>query len=79
MIAREKLASGLAVAGAVIKMTRKIQDIEAERVLRNRLERSNLSPESRPIQDAIDSVLFRCYGLSDDDAEYVRRRLKEML
>ena len=28
-----------------------------------------LSPESQPIQDAIDAVLFKCYGLSNDDAE----------
>jgi hypothetical protein len=60
-------------------MTRKIQDIEAERVLKNRSERSNLAPESQPIQDAIDAVLFKCYGLSDDDAEYIRQRLTEML
>jgi len=41
--------------------------------------RSSLSPESQPIQDAIDAVLFKCYGLSDDDAEYIKERLKEML
>jgi len=35
--------------------------------------------ESQPIQDAIDAVLFRCYGLSEDDAGYVEARLKEML
>jgi hypothetical protein len=68
-----------AVAGAVIKMTRKIQDIEAERLLKNRSERSNLSLESQPIQDAIDEVLFKCYGLSDEDAEYIKQRLTDML
>jgi hypothetical protein len=68
-----------AVAGAVIEMSRRIQEIETQRVLKNRSERSSLSPESQPIQDAIDAVLFKCYGLSDDDAEYVKERLKEML
>jgi hypothetical protein len=33
----------------------------------------------RPIQDAIDAVFFRCYGMSDDDACYISERLKEML
>jgi hypothetical protein len=51
----------------------------AKAYFNNLSERSNLSPESQPIQDAIDAVLFKCYGLSDEDAEYVKRRLKEML
>lgn len=38
-----------------------------------------VNKESQPIQDAIDAVLFKCYGLSDDDAQYVKRRLTEML
>jgi len=33
----------------------------------------------RQVQDAIDAVLFRCYGLSEDDARYIDQRLKEML
>jgi hypothetical protein len=45
----------------------------------SRSERSRLAPESQPIQDAIDAVLFRCYGLSEDDARYVEARLTEML
>ncbi|MEI9476158.1 MAG: hypothetical protein WCO26_06250 [Deltaproteobacteria bacterium] len=45
----------------------------------NRSERSHLAPESQSIQDAIDAVLFKCYGLSDDDARYISKRLEEML
>lgn len=67
------------VAEAIAEMSRRIQDIEAERALANRSERSHLAAESQPIQDAIDAVLFRCYGLSDDDARYVSQRLGEML
>jgi hypothetical protein len=67
------------VAEALAEMSRRIQQIEAKRVLKNRSERSRLAAESQPIQDAIDAVLFRCYGLSDDDARYVAERLKEML
>lgn len=67
------------VAEALVEMSRRIQKIEAKRVLKNRSERSQLAPESEPIQDAIDAVLFRCYGLSDDDAKYVEKRLEEML
>lgn len=67
------------VADALAKMSRSIQKIEAKRVLKNRSERSRLAPESQPIQDAIDAVLFRCYGLSEDDANYIEKRLEEML
>ena len=60
-------------------MSRNIQDIEGARVLKSRSERSHLAPESQPIQDAIDAVVFRCYGLTNEDARYVEQRLKEML
>ena len=56
-----------------------IRKIEGARVLRNRQERSRLDPQSQPIQDVIDSVLFKCYGLSEEDGEYIRTRLGEML
>jgi hypothetical protein len=66
-------------ADALTELSHRIQKIEAKRVLKNRSERSHLAPASQPIQDAIDAVLFRCYGLSDDDAKYISQRLKEML
>ena len=68
-----------AVAEVLAEMSRRIQKIEAKRFLKNRSERSHLAPETQPIQDLIDAVLFRCYGLSDDDANYISNRLKEML
>ena len=67
------------VGDAIAEMCRRIQETEARRVLKNRSERSRLAPESQPIQDAIDKVLFRCYGLSDDDVQYIDNRLKKML
>ena len=67
------------LADTLAEMSRRIQEIEAKRVLKNRSERSRLAPESQPIQHAIDAVLFRCYGLSDDDAKYIEKRLEEML
>ena len=67
------------VAEALVEMSRRIQQIEARRVLKNRSERSHLDPESQPIQDAIDAILFRCYGLSHEEGEYISKRLKEML
>ena len=72
-----KMPSG--VGEVLVEMCRKIQAIEKERVLKKRSERSHLAPESQAIQDAIDSVLCRCYGLSEEEAEYIRQRLKEML
>ena len=67
------------VALAIEMMNRKLRDIESSRALTNRSERSRLASESQPIQDAIDKVLFHRYGLSDDDALYVEKRLAEML
>jgi len=29
------------------------------------------------MQDTIDSVLFKCYSISDNDAEYIEQRLKD--
>jgi len=60
-------------------MDRRIRGIEASRTPPRGGERSRLAPESQPIQDAIDAVLFRCYGLSEDDAGYVDSHLEEML
>ena len=59
--------------------SRRIQSNETNRVLKNRSEGSRLASESQPIQDAIDAVLFCCYGLSEDEAKYIRGRLEEML
>lgn len=67
------------VAEGLAAMSHRIQEIEVQRPLKNRSERSNLAPESQPIQNAIDAVLFRCYGLSEDEAAYITQRLKEML
>lgn len=50
----------ISVAKTIAEMSRQIQKIEAKRVLKNRSERARLAPESQPIQDAIDAVLFRC-------------------
>ena len=67
------------VTDAIAKMSQRIQEIESNRILKSRSERSRLARESQPIQDAIDRVLFRCYGLSEDDAQYIEKRLTEML
>ena len=67
------------VAESLTMMCRQIQKIEAGRTLEGRSERSHLAPESQPIQDAIDKVLFHCYGLSEDDGRYIAERLEEML
>ena len=67
------------VATAVAVMSRRIQKIEAKRILKNRSERSRLAPEGQPIQDAIDAVLIRCYGLSEEEARHIEKRLEEML
>jgi hypothetical protein len=67
------------VAEALANMSRCIQTIEANRLLKSRSERSRLAPESQPIQKTIDAVLFRCYGFSLEESSYITARLKNML
>jgi hypothetical protein len=67
------------VAAALTSLSQTIQRLEQKRVLQSRSDRSRLSAAGQEIQDAIDAVIFRCYGLSDIEAEYVRSRLEEML
>jgi hypothetical protein len=68
-----------AVASAIVALSRRIQKIEGARVLTNRGDRSHLDSESTPIQEAIDAVLFRCFGLSEEESHYVSGRVDEML
>jgi hypothetical protein len=42
-------------------------------------ERSRPAIAGQHMQDDIDRVFLRCYGLSDHDARYISLRLKEML
>jgi hypothetical protein len=67
------------VTAAVSVLSQRIQKIEDERVMKSRSDRSVLSDESAPIQDAIDSVLCQCFGLSADERRYITGRLAEML
>ena len=63
----------------VANFSREIQKVESQRVLKARSERSRLAPESQCIQDAIDRVLFRYFGLTAEDGAYIHTRLMEML
>ncbi len=67
------------VAAGIVALSRRLQEIEGRRILKNRFERARLALESQPFQDAVDAIWFKCYGLSEDDAEFVRGRLAEML
>ncbi len=67
------------VATAISAMSRRVQKIESQRVLKNRSERSALAFESAPIQATIDALLFRCFGLSTEEGAYIGVRLTEML
>ena len=83
----ERLCGAFDVAGemprevvtVISALSRRIQEIEARRVLARRADRSSLAAESAPLQEIIDSVLFRCFGLSVDEGKYVFQRLNEML
>jgi hypothetical protein len=61
------------------EMCRCIKKLESKRELQGRWERSELSAESEVIQGALDRLLFRCFGLNDDEQKFINDRLKEML
>jgi hypothetical protein len=63
----------------LVGMSQRIQEIESTRALSKRSERSGLAPESQVIQDAIDTVLCRCFGLTREEETYLAGRLQEML
>ncbi len=67
------------VKEALVLLCRNIEAVEAKRHLKTRSDRSRLAPESQAFQDAIDAILFRCYGLSENDQKFVEARLKVML
>jgi hypothetical protein len=67
------------IAEAFVEMARRLQQIESQRALHSRSERSHLAPESQSIQDAIDKVLYKVYGLTEEEGRYIEKRLKEML
>jgi hypothetical protein len=60
-------------------LSREIQKIESQRVLKMRSERSRLASDSQTIQDSIDRVLFHSLGLGAEDGRYIQERLREML
>lgn len=64
---------------AIEQMCRRICEIEAQRQLSNRSDRSHLAEESQPIQDTIDHIMFACIGLSQEEGRFVDARLREML
>jgi hypothetical protein len=63
----------------LIELVHEVTTLEMARVLASRSERSGLAPESQVIQNEIDAILFRCYGLSDAEGQYISNRVKEML
>jgi hypothetical protein len=67
------------VKDALILLCKRIESIEATRVMKTRSDRSHLAPGSKEIQDVIDAALFRYYGLSDSEQNYIEGRLKVML
>jgi hypothetical protein len=67
------------VTDALITLCHYIQQIEAERILSNRFERSQLAPESQAAQEVIDATFYRCYGFSIEESAYINGRLENML
>jgi hypothetical protein len=67
------------VKDALVTLCRSIEATESKRILHTRSDRSHLAPESQHLQDIIDTVLFRYYGLSAEEHQFIEKRLKVML
>lgn len=63
----------------LIHLVRAVVATERRRKLESRSERAHLGETGVKYQAEIDRILYRSYGLSDEDVAYVRKRLSEML
>jgi len=68
-----------AVSKALVQLCKRLQKLESERIMKSRSERSHLADQSQKIQDLFDNVLYKAYGLSEEEASYVENRLTQML
>ena len=75
---REPAVMPTSVVDAIAMLSRAIQTTESNRVLKRRSDRSQLATECQHIQGVIDRVIFRCFGLSDEEGAYVETRLDQM-
>lgn len=60
-------------------LSRQIQSLESERIVKRRAERSHLGKEAQVLQDEIDDIIFSTLGLNKSEVHYIKGRLKEML
>ncbi len=67
------------VCNILISLCKKVQEVESKRLMKSRSERSRLDERSQKIQNIIDSTLSKTYGLSENEASYIEKRLTEML
>jgi hypothetical protein len=67
------------VASAIAAMCQSIRKHELRRSMSSRSERSFLCRDSEPVQEAINQLFSRCFGLSAEEVRYLEIRLREML
>jgi hypothetical protein len=67
------------VKDALVILCRSIEATESKRIMHTRSDRSHLAHDSQHFQDIIDTVLFRYYGLSVEEQQFVEKRLTVML
>ena len=75
----ERTQVGALARDVIGEAAHRIRVIEANRGNITRAQRSALAEQAQPLQDLIDYVLFRLYGLTDDDAAALEERLVQML
>ena len=67
------------VMDALVELCKRIEIIESKRPIKARSERANIDVQAQRLQDIIDAVICRCYGLTEDETIYINNRLLEML
>ena len=75
----ERASAGALARDVIGEAVHRIRAIETHREHITRAQRSALAEQAQPLQDVIDHVLFRLYGLTDDEAAGLKERLVQML
>jgi hypothetical protein len=62
----------------LIRLSRRVREIEEKRGPVRRVDRAKLAPAAQPYQDIIDKLLFRIVGFSDREVEALAARMEQM-
>lgn len=79
LVSTNRMAVGALARDVIGEAARRIRLIEVNRGDITRAQRSALAEQAQPLQEVIDHILFRLYGLTDDESAALEERLVHML